>query len=295
MIQLVLKPSLTDDQLRPMMGKYIDHRSYDILVNSRTHPEPFQLVDGLTKEPKAVWVPNALSVDFAQAAFHSLRGAATVTTNRGTAAGGGFLRKRPDGTYSRTNVSKPVMSAIIGYYDRYARKNYCRSCAWNAQHPKEWEKALPLFKQISHLFSIYCPEKYALQKKVAENVHPDFLIKDTVFSTVTVNKNYQTSVHKDGLNLRDSFSCFNVLKHGVYDGGFLIFPRYRVAFDCGNTDVMFFMPQEPHGTSEIKNLIEGKSYERLSLVYYIREKMTLCGSMAEEMERGKRVHGGLDQ
>jgi hypothetical protein len=185
------------------------------------------------------------------------------------------------------------MSSVIGFYDRYPRMNYCRACAWNANHPEKWEKALPLFQQISELFSHYCPERFALQKSVAAKVHPDFVIKGTVFSTITVNKNFRTASHQDGLNLEGSFSCFNVLKKGYYEGGYLIFPRYKIAFDCQNTDLMFFMPQEPHGTSEMKGLFEGKPFDRMSLVYYLRDKMQACGSMAEELQRGKSIHGGL--
>lgn len=289
--QLFFQPVLTDVELDSRQGKFLDDKSFDLLINNKTHPNIVELKDEQTKKTFAVWIPKLLSIDFCKQAFLSLRSAATETTNRGVASGDTHQYRRADGSIGKTTRGNPVNSAIIGYFDRSPRRNYCRSCAWNYAHMSEWQKAIPMIEEISKLFESHAPEKFEYQSRVAKQVHKDWLIGETVFSTVTVNKNFRTALHRDGLNLQNSFSAFNVLRAGNFVGGHLVFPRYRIAISADNQDLLFFMPQEPHGNTEMK-AVNGKAFERISLVYYLRDKMRECGTLEQEFERGRRIHGG---
>lgn len=288
-----LRPLATDKQLDALCGKFLEETSYDLLISNKTHGEPLALRDAETQKIFAVWVPKSLQMEFCSSAFKSLRSAATSTTNRGIASGESKMRLRKDGSVSKTRIGATVESSIIGYYDRYPRMNYCRACAWNYAHPEAWRRAIPMIEQISDLFKLFAPEKYNYQASVAAQVRKEWLIGNSVFSTVTVNKNFRTAVHRDGLNLDNSFSAFNVLRAGQFIGGNLVFPRYRIAVSADNQDLLFFMPQEPHGNTEMK-AINGKPYERLSFVYYLRDKMRDCGTLEQELERGRRYHGGIE-
>jgi hypothetical protein len=293
-VLLRLKPALTEAQCEMLVGAMPPADCYDRVISAKTYREPVTLVDETTGKEIAVFVPGQLQDSFVREAYHGLRNAASWTNNRGTAAGSGSRKRiRPDGSVSKAVIGDLVQSSVIGFYDRYPRMDYCRECAWNFTHPEEWARALPLFAQISQLFERWCPEKFAYQKKVASEVHPDFIVPNTVFSTVTVNKNFRTACHRDGLNLENSFSAFNVIRSGQFNGGLLVFPRFRVAFACNNADVLFFAPQEVHGNTPITPMAKEQPFERISLVYYLREKMKECGSMSEERERGKMKHGGL--
>lgn len=288
------KPRLSEQDLNALEGSFADPSMFDHVIGRQNHPEPLELLDDETGEQIAVWIPHALSVEFCSMAYRALHDAASVSKNRGTASGSKSRSyQRADGSLSTTHVADPVMSAIIGFYDRYPRQNYCRVCAWNSNNPEAWAQALPMIQAISRRFSEYVPDKWAYQQGVAERVKSCWLIPETVFSTVTVNKNFRTAIHRDGLNLRNSFSAFNVLRAGRFLGGQLVFPRYGVAFHADNQDLLFFKPQEPHGNTDIKPF-DAKPFERMSFVYYLREKMTLCGTVAEELERGKRKHGQLE-
>jgi len=290
---LTFKPLQTDKQLDSQLGDFLDEQSYDLLISNKNFTEPVELKDAITNKTFAVWVPSSLPKQFCLDAYKSLREAATSTTNRGIASGKSEMRIRKDGSVSKTRIGNAVDSSIIGYFDRYPRMNYCRACAWNYAHPSEWKKAIPMIEEISRLFKTYAFEKYNYQATVAAKVKKDWLIGDSVFSTVTINKNFRTALHRDGLNLEDSFSAFNVLRAGNFMGGNLVFPRYRIAVSSDNQDLLFFMPQEPHGNTEMKS-INGKAFERISLVYYLRDKMRECGTVEEELERGRRYHGGLE-
>lgn len=287
---LSLQPTLTDKQLDGKVGSFLDESYYDLTISSKSHPEPCELRDATTGKLFAVWVPQSLSAEFCSQAYMSLREAAQATNNRGKASGASFLRKRADGSTGKTRIGNTVDSSIIGYFDRYSRMNYCRACAWNYAHPQAWAKAIPMIEQISRAFSRYAEEKYLYQASVAAQVKKDWLIGNSIFSTVTINKNFRTALHRDGLNLDNSFSAFNVLRAGNFLGGNLVFPRYRISIISDNRDLLFFMPQEPHGNTEMKS-INGKPFERISLVYYLRDKMRDCGTIEEELERGRRYHG----
>jgi hypothetical protein len=293
MISLSFRPYESDKQLDGKLGKFLDQSAYDLLINNKTHPEPIELKDAITGVTFGVWVPKSLPLEFCLNAFQGLREAATGTTNRGIASGESKMRLRKDGSVSKTRIGNAVDSSVIGYFDRYSRMNYCRACAWNYARPNEWALAVAMIEEISRLFKLYAFEKYSYQATVAAKVKKDWLIGDSIFSTVTVNKNFRTALHRDGLNLADSFSAFNVLRAGNFIGGNLVFPRYRIAISADNQDLLFFMPQEPHGNTEMK-AINGKKYERISLVYYLRDKMRNCGTQEEELERGRRYHGGLE-
>ncbi len=293
MHRMILKPHLTDKQLDARASEFLDEKDYDVLIGNASHPDPIELSDADTGVTFAVWVPNKLESSFVKAAFVSLSDAASSSTNRGIAAGSGkHLRVRADGSVGNTFVADKVLSSVVGYFDRYPRMNYCRSCAWNYANPDKWQVAVPMIQKISQLFAQYCPEKYRFQAQYAAKIKSDWIIPGTVFSTVTVNKNFRTALHRDGLNLAGSFSAFNVMRVGNFLGGHLVLPRYRIAFNCDNGDVLFFAPQEPHGNCEMKQMGKQK-FERLSLVYYVRDKLIKCGTMAEELERGKNLHGGL--
>ena len=146
------------------------------------------------------------------------------------------------------------------------------------------------------------PERHAFQKDYAERTSSDFLIPGTAFTTVTVNRNWQTAVHRDKGDLKGGFGCMTAFSAGQYDGCYLIFPQYRVAVNMRSGDVCLADVHEWHGNSPIRR--NTKFYERVSLVLYYREKMAQCGSAQEELERAKNaernrlfteVENGTDQ
>ena len=112
----------------------------------------------------------------------------------------------------------------------------------------------------------------------------DFYIKGTVFTTITINKNFRTAIHTDKGDLKEVFGNLGVLQAGDYTGAYTILPKYGVGVDVRSCDIAFFDVHELHGNTEIKPI---GNAERISIVAYFREKMTECGSAEEELERIK--------
>lgn len=246
---------------------------------------------------------GVIPFDIAKDAYTALRAAPKLQINRGVAAGkiesaeelpGNAVvtgitrarRLRQDGTLSKTSVAKPTMSGIVGYFDRYPRIPYCRQTAFNIERYADFQKAYPFIKCIDELYESLAPEHYARQRAAADKTSQDFVIRGTAFTTVTVNKNWQTAVHKDAGDFKEGFGNLAVLEAGSYGGAYLCFPQFRVAVDVRSCDFLAMDVHEWHGNTPFVGR-EG-FYERISVVCYYREKMHLCGTAEQELERAKR-------
>lgn len=302
MLVVRLEHELSDPDADALAATLLDERHYDIVL----------------REDADVYKPNGevllkfrkgvLPAESAKAAYKSLRAAAS-TDNRGMSGGvlskkakdddisrpiGGKTqtRYRPikeDGSVSKTSYAKAVHSGIVGYFDRYARIPYCRTTAYTLTKPERWVKAMPFIRAVDAVFASEAPDRYAAQKAMIAKTHPDFYIDGTAFTTITVNKNWQTAVHKDSGDYADGFGVLTVLRAGNYEGGYLVFPKYRVAVDIQSCDVLLADVHEWHGNTALKG--RGK-FERISCVFYYRAKMYKCGSAVEELERAKNRKQG---
>jgi hypothetical protein len=229
---------------------------------------------------------QALAPGVCQLAYPALRRAATPTDNRGTAAGGGWHRRvKADGTISNRRRARPVLSGVMGYADPQGQERYCRTTAYTAKQTAAWAKVQPLFRAANQVFKYAVPDRYAAQWAMAQETHPYWLIPTTAFTTATVNLNFQTAVHQDAGDLSQGFGVMCVLSAGHYAGGFLVFPKYRVAVDVRDRDVLLADVHEWHGNTPIVRTEEG--YERISVVLYYRRNMVHCGSPTEEYMRAK--------
>ena len=112
-------------------GKFLDQSDYDQELPAT---EDCELI-GPNGELLAVVIRKAIPMGDLARYWQILKKVNLTTNNRGIASGD-----------TSKNVS--VKSGIFGYYPRYPRIPFCRECAWNADHPDQYKKLLPLFKTI---------------------------------------------------------------------------------------------------------------------------------------------------
>jgi hypothetical protein len=294
------KKCMGSQRAAALAGTLLDEYSFDTLVqDDATVLKP----DGT---PLLIYRKNVLDAKVCRGAYEALVAAAKPSKNRGMAAGvvakrvqskaGATTRTRirplkKDGTVSKTDESGvAVRSGIVGYYDRYDRTPYCRLTAFALEHPERFSAALPFVGQVDKIFASEVPDRYAAQKAIVAKTHPDFFIHGTAFTTITVNRNWQTAVHQDVGDYRPGFGVMAVLERGTYRGGFLVFPQYRVAVDMRMRGVCMANVHEWHGNTPIIGL-KG-AFDRVSCVFYYRENMYRCGSAAQELERAKNKQIG---
>ena len=143
---------------------------------------------------------------------------------------------------------------------------------------------MPYIREVNNFFKDYLPKRYNIQKKMCEKTSQDFVIKDTAFSTVTVNKNFRTASHYDAGDLKEGFGNLGVLSLGEYEGSITVIPKYGIGLDLKDGDLALFDVHELHGNTELK---KKGWYERISVVCYYREKMIYCGNAEYELNRAK--------
>lgn len=216
-------------------------------------------------------VRRAIPKELCDLGYHSfVEAGRMVTTNRGHAAGA-QTREHLD-KYER---GKAANSGIIGYLDSSNHKRPCRLTEFSRSHLQEYTAGLPFIRHINKCFKEYVPFAYEMQSGEAAK-SPEFVIEDTVFSTVTVNWNFRTALHKDSGDFRHGFGNLSVVTDGI-TGGYLLFPQFHVAVSLFTGDYLAADVHEWHCNSPM-TLTKHDGY-RLSFVCYLREKIGKCADV----------------
>jgi len=189
---------------------------------------------------------------------------------------------------SLTTYGTAVNSGIAGWFDRYPRIPYGRATSYTANSFEKFKMSYPFLQSLARGFKELLPWRYNNQSEAAKKVDPAFLVPETPFTTITVNKTFRTAAHYDAGDLNSGLSNLLTLSNdGNYTGGYLIAPEYRVAVNVRPGDLLLINNHEVmHGNTEIK-CAEGS--ERISLVVYFREKMLELGSKKYEDTRFEYV------
>ncbi len=293
LLEVRLRNRIGQEELAAKIGRVLGPRDYNVLI---TGPVRLLRPQGDTL---AVYLPGVLK-DVLWEAWPTLSSIRMATDNRGYASG---TQREQRGDQKRTRT-RPVLSAIVGAVDPGpssskvgARLPVCRLTAWTGTHLPAWTALRPVFQAINQHYAEQVPKRWILQRDAADATHPDWLIGDTVFTTVTVNNTYSTGVHQDKGDLPEGFSTLAVTRRGDYRGGHLVLPEYRIAFDMRDGDLLLFDAHEWHGNTNMYCPHQDsplarpcpKGCERVSLVTYFRTKVANCASAQTEYQKALAV------
>lgn len=192
---------------------------------------------------------------------------------------------------STTNYAKSVFSGIAGWFDRYPRIPYGRATTYTENQSDKFAKSFPFLQSLDRGFRELLPERWANQRAAADKLDPRFLVPETVFTTLTINKTFQTAAHRDAGDLDAGLSNLLALGSGQYTGGYLVVPEYRIAIDVRPGDLLLINNHECiHGNTPIViNDPTDPTHERVSIVVYFREKMLELKSWEYEQTRKQFV------
>ena len=271
-------------EVEKLKAKFLDDNSYDEVINRDC--------DGYDEYGNLVFKfrKNVIPMEILELGYNSFKDSITLTDGRGTASGGNHLRVRADGTVSNISISNKVYSGNVGYMDAGAMVHYCRRTAFARQYFDKFKQGIPFVEAVDNYYKALCPEHYAKQFAIARGTNRNYRIGDTAFTTVTVNRNFQTAVHKDAGDFPDGFGNLCVYRKGQYDGSYFVLPEYRVAIDLYSTDLLFADVHRWHGNSPFRNCSE--DYMRVAFVMYYREYMYLCKQPSEELQAIKQKETG---
>jgi hypothetical protein len=167
---------------------------------------------------------------------------------------------------------------------------------------KYYNHGLPFIRAIDKCFATLVPDRHALQEKAAKQ-KPLLHITDTAFSSVTINRNFRTALHKDAGDFKEGYGNLSVIERGEYHGGYTLFPQYRIGFNVRTGDFLAMDVHEWHANTELyetegdkkankliprihKDDLEtgtlgsDKIFSRVSFVCYLREKLRKCNDAA---------------
>ena len=176
----------------------------------------------------------------------------------------------------------PIKSAILGYFDKWApnHKMYfkqqgiktplsVRETRFSSEYPEKMRSAERLIKEINTWYKQLLPEFYKKQIKKANQT--EFKIAKTAFTTITVNINFKTSIHKDKGDDGEGFGNLTVIQKGDYSGGETCLPQYGIGVNVREGDILFMDVHEWHGNLPTK--FKSPTSIRMSVVCYLRTEI----------------------
>ena len=213
-------------------------------------------------------------------------------------------------TVSKMRVNNLVASGVIGFYEETPfMKAACRMTVYTRRYLHLFLHGLPFLKAIDQQFKALVPKEHARQL-AAVQAKKNYQIPGTAFSTLTVNLNFRTALHKDDGDFKGGFGNLSVIEWGKYHGGYTLFPRFGVGFDLRTGDFIAMDVHEWHCNTPMYETPEDKAYnmslpdirardpttgllgseerfQRLTFVCYFRDRLQQCveGETAEYYAR----------
>ena len=165
------------------------------------------------------------------------------------------------------------------------------------------------------MFQKLIPNAYEKQLNQA-NKKPHLKIPDTCFSTITINRNFRTALHRDAGDYKEGFGNLTVIERGKYHGGYTVFPQFGVGVDVRANDFVAMDVHQWHSNTPIYETEEDKKfnanlepafkdnpevgtvgiyekYTRLTFVCYLREKIVNCPDEIPEEYLKASGHGKI--
>lgn len=284
-----LSPILNDEQVKERGGTYV--QDTDV---KHTFEEDSDVYCSVTGQCIAKLRNNVISKQKQRNAYKALVRMPDefASDNRGMASGvkaeeapDRTRNVKKDGTISKTVRVDRVKSGIMGYFDRNPRFPFCRETVFTRDHFERFRASYPLIKKVDEVYASEMPDEYKRQRDTANKTSQDFVIQDTSFTTITVNKNWQTAIHTDRGDFQGGFGNLVVLRTPGLEGGLFTIMRWGAAFNVQNGAVLLADVHQWHGNTPVKRTRIGST--RISLVMYYREHMIDCQSAEEELQRVK--------
>ena len=316
MKQIIVKKVLTDKEVSDLEGEWIDDSSLVMPVINEDCDVYYY--DNNRKKLLLKFRKKRINSSLCEIGWDNYKDMAKASRGRGAAAGAidsqsvywkkriptntnkwstGYLKA--DGGVSKMKVNNQVASSPIGYFDETKFvKLPCRLTHFTRTNYHKYEKGLPFIQKIDKSFKELIPLSYQSQLMRATKRN-DLRIPKTSFSTITINRNFRTALHRDRGDYEKGFGNLTVLERGKYRGGYTVFPQFGVGVDVRNGDFLAMDVHQWHGNTEMYETEDDKKYNdemvklfkdnpevgtagldkkytRLTFVCYLREKIAEC-------------------
>ena len=226
--RLFVQKILTDDEVAKLQGTWID-KSHIKLPLVKEDTDVYYNDNGIYKL-LLKFRKNVISDDLIDIGWQSYKDLAKPSRGRGASAGpinssGLYWSKRDlvdtkkwstgymiKGKKSKMKVNNQVASNPVGFYE--SSNNFsklpCRLTHFTRCNFKKYNEGLPFIQRIDELFQELIPNAHMKQLERA-NLTNNFKIPNTSFSTVTINRNFRTALHRDAGDFKGGFGNLTVI------------------------------------------------------------------------------------
>ena len=327
--KVVVKAKISNEEMEAKEGLLCSEKDADTIYDEDVDIYIENAETG-KEELLAKFRKNVIPKDIIKVGWESFYETAAASRNRGAAAGpiqlkSNYWKKRKpvetskwstryiqDGKVSKMKVNNNVFSSVLGYFEETPfMKLPCRLTSYTQRYFENYRKGIPFIQYLDKCFASLTPGEHKKQL-IRASKNPKFRIIGTAFSSVTINRNFRTGVHMDDGDFREGFGNLSVIERGKYNGGYTIFPRYKIGFNVRTGDYLAMNVHEFHCNTEMIETSEQKKFNkslsqihfqdpstgtlgvdkkftRLSFVCYLREKLINCKS-SESEKYYKRIH-----
>lgn len=322
MKQLFVKKILTDEEISNKEGEWIDESSLVMPVINEDCDVYYY--ENNRKKLLLKFRKKKINSKECEIGWDNYKDLAKASRGRGAAAGpidadSPYWKKRnlantnkwatgylkPDGDVSKMKVNNQVASSPIGYFDATKwMKLPCRLTHFTRTNYEKYVNGLTFIQKIDKSFKELIPLSYQSQLMRATKRN-DLRIPKTSFSTITINRNFRTALHRDRGDYEKGFGNLTVLERGKYHGGYTVFPQFGVGVDVRHGDFLAMDVHQWHSNTEMYETDEDKKYNeslpkafkdnpkvgtagldknytRLTFVCYLREKLANCPNKIDE-------------
>lgn len=336
MTKLCINKLYTDDEFKERKGTWITDDDIKYPIINTDHD--IYWMDGDKERLLCKFRKNVIENDLIKLGWDSYKDLAKASRGRGSAAGpidatNDYWKNKTvaetskwatkyitsNGNVSKMRVNNQVASNPIGFFESTKTLGInqpCRLTHFTRTNYEKYNNGLPFIQKINSLFNELIPDHYKQQLDRAL-LKPRYRINDTCFSTVTINRNFRTAIHKDAGDYKNGFGNLTVIEEGYYHGGYTVFPQFGIAVDLRTTDFLAMDVHQWHGNTELYETEEDilknagivssfkdnpkvgtaglcKKYTRLSFVCYLREKIIQCeDNDIDERYLTKSGHGKI--
>ena len=326
-LELTGQGLLQSYEVEALKGEFVDEAHYELIITEDTdvykpRAEDLLSMFGAEDTPEERLLisfrKGVIDYELAERTAYILSSAASKSDNRGLAGGPVDIRKLrataknagrlvpvgttrvgyelPDGTISAVAAANRVRSGIAGNFDASPRHKFCRQTTWTKNNQPKLLESVPFLEAASRCFKAQAPVRWQRQKDflVDNGIESGgWVLGDTVFTTVTVNRNFRTACHQDAGDFPGGYGNLMVFEGKPYRGGYTGFPQFKIAVDVRSGDFLAMDVHEWHCNTEMSPVeeppegeewddLENVGYDRMSFVCYTRYGMKDCGTVEEE-------------
>ena len=310
-------------------GKWLNESDYDTLISSIGVNEkvikvskPVASIDG-DRPPLAYIVKGEYTGDMYQNIKDTLFSIDDVSTMRANAAGpidheemkkkgliegvhyklrtpNSYYPLKKNGKFNRIAESNAIHSVLIGY-KRGRFTGMIKPSGWmeKKSNQEKWEVLQNIAPLNEGALKVAAPDIWRRQRAFADNyIESKYHIGGAPITALSANRyssegTAKMSAHVDGKDLEFGMTTMCVFRIGDFEGANLCFPRYGLAIEADDGDVLIADSNELHGVTPIRG-----NGVRLSCVAYCDDHVATMGIGGKSDNpigpHNKDKHGSLD-